>query len=521
MRHESPLLVISPVVVVVEGSTVIVEEGGRGVNDDVNNGEDSAPQQLNVEEDTTSNNNDDERLIGRNHTARRLRAGSIPEEIEDAEDGTTIFVDNTTSAAAAASSSTTNNNNNSTRTAGRFFTQAVATNASSTRRRRNNNNNRSSQPDTTQQQRVVLSTKQNPSHRKIRRWKNDAFIGTPSEHVHTMLVSREDTLENGGWNEFPYMPNYPREYKSEFSKLSVDKTKGGEVVRERFVRGEVADADFVALKKNGGYSGDDDMEEEEEGGGEGVVMQRRIVTKCRQLGISPTLIMNENNNEWGEVLFNKLGLRIQSILSRSCSGGTNGEETKMTNASRIVSTFESYLVSLALQSKVMGNDDDDEDDDSVCMGGFPPLQSQSVYDVFDEILASPPRIVMRNKKSSSSYNYNNQRHGKATTSTAATVKAESDINECGVLIPTIHFYFPTKDQDGSSKRSSAFHRILLYAVCQFHGLETSSSERDNVCRRGQLQQQKQRDVEGSAKVVTVQGGVLLAPSVKLLDCVCT
>mmetsp|Transcript_6608 Transcript_6608/g.10080 ORF Transcript_6608/g.10080 Transcript_6608/m.10080 type:complete len:623 (-) Transcript_6608:1455-3323(-) len=508
MRHESPLLVISPIVAA--GTRAIIAENditGGGANH--RNGSETTAQ---LEDGDTNN---DEQLIRnifhtRSSRARRLRAGSIPEEIVE-DDGSTINVDDNTSLVAAnddniaagnqasnestTTASAATNNNTTTRTAGRFFTQAVA--PTSTLRRRNT---RTTEPNTTQhQQQRTLSTKQNPSHRKIRRWKNDAFIGTPSEHVHTMLMTKGG--EEEGWNEFPYMPNHPLEYNSEFSKLSVDRTRGGEKVRERFVRGEVASADSAVKKKNGSGG----VEE-----GEEVLMQRRIVTKCRQLGIPPKVIMDEN--KWGEVLYDKLGMRIQSILSRSCSSAD-------TNASRIVATFESYLVSLALHSKVTGNDDDIE-------MGFPPLQPQAVYDVFQDILASPPRIVMRNKESSSSNNNNNnkQRIGKAV---AAAGKEVSDMNKCGVLIPTTHFYFPTEGQDGSSRRSSAFHRILLYAVCQFHGLETSSSvvpdkklkRDDNGGRKGQ--QKQNRHVKGSMKVVTVQSGVLLAPSIKLLDFVCT
>ena len=518
MRHESPLLVISPIVAAA-GSAIIAENNitGGGIANHHRSGSEATAQL----EDGDANNN--EQLIRnifhtRSSRARRLRAGSIPEEIVE-DDGSTIVVDDNTSFVAAnndniaagnqatnnestttvSSTSAATNNSTTTRTAGRFFTQAVAT--TSTRRRRNN---RTTEPNnTTQQQQRTLSTKQNPSHRKIRRWKNDAFIGTPSEHVHTMLMTKGG--EEEGWNEFPYMPNHPLEYNSEFSKLSVDRSRGGEKVRERFVRGEVASGDF-ALKKGG--SGVDDEEEV----GEEVMMQRRIVAKCRQLGIPPKVIMDES--KWGEVLYDKLGLRIQSILSRSCSSVD-------TNASRIVATFESYLVSLALNSKVMtGNDDDNVE------LGFPPLQPQAVYDVFQDILASPPRIVMRNKQSSSSNNSNcnNQRIGKA----AVAAKEVSGMNKCGVLIPTTHFYFPTEGQDGSSRRSSAFHRILLYAVCQFHGLETSSSvvpdkklKRDDNGRRKGQQQKQNRNAKGSMKVVTVQSGVLLAPSIKLLDFVCT
>ena len=81
--------------------------------------------------------------------------------------------------------------------------------------------------------------------------------------------------------------------------------------------------------------------------------------------------------------------------------------------------------------------------------------------------------------------------------------------------------------------------MIHYAVSQFHGLETSSSViapdkkkignkkkkqkdhrgNDATKQRGRKQQGQQNDAKGSIKVVTVQGGVLLAPSVKLLDCI--
>ena len=564
MRHESPLLVISPIVAVNAASSGVstragtasvgslLMEGQDGQNsiatprDGRNDGGMDATSQL---EGGATNNN--EQLIRnifhtsnnsshREHRARRSRAGSIPEEmvvdiVEEEDDDNGDALNNNdgdaTAVAAAASNgvtvrrannegttTTTTSTTNNTARAGRYFTQAVAPSTTSSSRRRRNNN-RTNTTSNTQQSQRTLSTKQNPSHRKIRRWKNDAFIGTPLEHTHTMLImSGNDGTTNEKWNTFPYMPNHPLEYKSEFGKLSVDRTKGGERVRERFVRGEVASVDFALRKKD---SVSIDGEEDEDVGEEGRMYQN-IVSKCRQLGISPKQIIgNEDKWCWGKVLYDKLGTRIQSILSRSCSSVD-------TNASRIVDAFESYLVSLALQrsKEVMGINDDGEDGVEM---GFPPLQSQSVYDVFEDILASPPRIVIREKQSSSSstnYSNNKRRGGKVPT----TKTEVSEMNKCGVLIPTIHFYFPTEGQDGSSRRSSAFHRILLYAVCQFHGLETSSfvvpekklKEVDKNGRRGKGKQKQTHESKGaSMKVVTVQGGVLLAPSAKLLDFVCT
>lgn len=88
---------------------------------------------------------------------------------------------------------------------------------------------------------VGPSDKQRPSHRKLRRWNNDRFVGTSSEQIHVMLENDGfggDAMDQY-WSEF-YMPNYPREYRSEFAKLSTDESRKGKSARERFLKGEVA-----------------------------------------------------------------------------------------------------------------------------------------------------------------------------------------------------------------------------------------------------------------------------------------
>ena len=155
--------------------------------------------------------------------------------------------------------------------------------------------------------------------------------------------------------------------------------------------------------------------------------------------------------------------------------------------------------------------------------GYPPLQSQLTYDLFNKVLSSPPKIVMRSR---------------ARQNTLQTGRH----NMHAVLVPTVHFYFETDDDNGDGNRkyssdrgrsgkggvdggstsdvgkkcNSAFHRILLYAVCQFHGLEsTSSTIQPNWKRRSGQHNSGKRGV--TTKVVTVQGGWLLAPSFKMLD----
>lgn len=260
------------------------------------------------------------------------------------------------------------------------------------------------------------------------------------------------------------VPNYPCEYQSEFARLITDESHNGKCVRERFLKGEVAN---IGAKK-------------EKKVDDGVTwMERSVMIKLQKLGM-----LGVSNEELGSKLFQNLTPRIQSILSRSCALGVDNENQQMVNA------FEQYLVSLALESS---------DKDSL---GYPPLQPQEVYDLFAEIFSRPPKIVMRSKTS---------RHRSSSSN-------NSKLN--AVLIPAVHFYFAaeervTSDDNGQVKSSSAFCRILLYAVCQFHGLVSSSSL---MSSNGKHHIRKSSKKQGEAiKMVTVQGGVMVAPALKLLD----
>ena len=222
------------------------------------------------------------------------------------------------------------------------------------------------------------------------------------------------------------VPNYPCEYQSEFARLITDVTTKGKSVRERFLKGEVAN---IGAKKRNEKKGDDGM----------TWMERSVMIKLQKLGV-----LGVSNEELGSKLFQNLTPRIQSILCRSCALGVGNDNEKMVNA------FEQYLVSLALESSDKGS------------LGYPLLQPQETYDMFAKIFSRPPKIVMRSKTS---------RHRSTTSNNSKELNA--------VLIPTVHFYFLADDSvssdDGQVKSSSAFCRILLYAVCQFHGLVSSSS----------------------------------------------
>lgn len=340
-----------------------------------------------------------------------------------------------------------------------------------------------------------------------------------------------------------YMPNYPCKYRSEFAKLVMDDTKKGQGVRDRFLKGEVG----VGMMASTTTTTKTTMMMTEE------IMQRMIAEKFqKKLGVTLSKLSSTTvpfvdavdvekgavviapkpsslghvNACMGVKIFRNLSPRIQTILSRICAtihesepiDGTTTTDSFFSMARHLVASFESYLVSLALVGSKK---------DVTPTVVYPPLQSQQTYDLFDKVLSSPPRIVMRSKA-----RQNND---------GALLNSSSRHKMHAVLVPTVHFYFATDDddQDGKSKRgsrrgkfgnggggedgsdsmkkcNSAFHRILLYAVCQFHGLESTSS----VIQPTYTSQYGKRNGEKGGvtkKVVTVQGGWLLAPSIKVLD----
>jgi hypothetical protein len=289
------------------------------------------------------------------------------------------------------------------------------------------------------------SNKQLPSHRKIRRWNNDRFIGTHSgtnnSAVHAALVTEGEDE----WYQEYWMPNYPREYRSEFAKLVNDDSSKGVVVRERFLKGEVGST------------------------GRGVHSNTNKMSRQFQ-GLSKTDVGNQ--------LYRKLSPRIRSILSRCCDRTDMlkaDDATNSTMAIRAINAFEAYITSCILQSKKS----------VIPSAGFPPLLSDEVYQIFDEIFcASPDMVLKKNKRKST--------HGTA-------------------VVPSIHFYF-ADESNSDTKRNGAFYRILLYAVCNFHGLVASSSTLD-----GRKKHVMRKGLDKGVKVVTVQGGVVLGLDLKLLD----
>lgn len=393
----------------------------------------------------------------------RGRAGSIPEEHEGEAGPPAANDGNGNNDSSGAEGGT------ASRAAGRLLSLAARSAATSSR------SEPSARPTA---RRVGLSSKQGPSRRKQRRWDNDRFVGTASERLHVQLL--ESSGGDGDYWTEHVMPNYPAVRTSHFEKLCSDETKGR--VRERFVRGEVAREDRSRRRQTDGV---DD-----------------VASKFAKMGVADPA--SATDDELGGRLARRLAPRIRAVVSR-CASSANASESSPRN---VVRALEAYLVSLAL------------DGAGEVEGGYPPLQSDAAYDLFYEIFAEGPRVVLKDRPRGviQSRSCDDGRGGERGD------RGRVD----AVSVPTVHFHFPDASSGGprgnnktddERGRSAAFHRILLYAVCAFHGLETSSSV---VTRRvgGKAEKGKGRTDGGERrrmKVVTVQGGVLLAPGLRVLD----
>ena len=165
MRQESPLLITG------RGDNIVLNQNAQDASANDNDG---------------VNSNSEETMI-RNifNTRRRIRSDSIPEEaisaqsVEQGDQGINLATTTSTSATNAPR-------------AGHLLTSIRETNSRSTRRSTN----------PTRSRLVGLSDKQNPSHRKIRRWNNDRFVGTSSEQLHLTLQNNEASVTEQYWREF-------------------------------------------------------------------------------------------------------------------------------------------------------------------------------------------------------------------------------------------------------------------------------------------------------------------------------
>ena len=123
----------------------------------------------------------------------------------------------------------------------------------------------------------------------------------------------------------------------------------------------------------------------------------------------------------GSLMFQKIEPRLRDVLQRACS-------TKRVTM-KLVESFETFLLSthhVTSKEQVFSS---------------PDLNCDEDFSGIDDILTT---ILLRSP----------------VTGTWGSKSSE------GSVVPKTRFYFP---------ESNGFHRLLLHAVCQFHGLKVSSS----------------------------------------------
>lgn len=289
---------------------------------------------------------------------------------------------------------------------------------------------------------VGPSDKQRPSQRKLRRWDNDRFVGVASQ----LNRKSAEAFWYGEMDRDEFlMPNHPMEYRSAFARLAVDDTANGASTRDRFVKGEAATPSSPSTPSSLPPSASNYERAE-----------HAISSRMEKLGLN-----TNGPTGLGDLLVDKIAPRIRAVVSRLCIARAHRQGTSSTPvvsfSTKILDAFESYLVSMA--------------------GGSSLVDEGDVMGVLEKVLIRLPTVSKKQFLISD--------------------EGKEDTKFRGMFIPPIQFHFP--DGDDSQRKSGAFHRILLHAICQFHGLEASSLTQSN------------------SRIVTIQGGVFLAPTLRLQD----
>ena len=302
-----------------------------------------------------------------------------------------------------------------------------------------------------------------PSHRKIRRWNNDNMVGIVSDIIsaaHAYSKSNNDrssrsrakslraadAFARGEAERMEFvMPNYPLSYRSAFDELT---------------RVHTIDA-YDAVDSHGDGSSttggnDEEREERRRQSSEQLAAQaarRRnidlLVVRERfvsgEIGRDEVLVPNTvkksaNNNSnivdvpSAEELFNRMEPRIRNVVKRAVISSPF--------AVSVMSAYEDVLVNRMMAS----------------------TESNTVLEV---ILVRP--VVMKEEESSKSKR--DKKKSKSNSSRNEDERKEDSNKGGGSKVGRIVFHFHF-DAEGTN---AGFHRLLLHAVCQYHGMHASST----------------------------------------------
>lgn len=293
------------------------------------------------------------------------------------------------------------------------------------------------------------SCKQGPGHRKVRRWNNDLFIGiakdiscsharNPQKGARIANIYAEAEMDKARYT----MPHVPRHQWTVFRALM--EGGGSPPPPPASVDGDAA-----------GFMQDQDDENDLEMGRKALQEKRRFlsdpghVARVRERFLEGEVSTMDNDSDGRKearleihkqhvfqnghaMIHYNVNKRLLNIVTRTC---------RMPGFSRnVVDAFESVLVE-NMSVDNMPNKHGVKTSRS-------SQQQQDCNQVWDQVLVQKPFVTTRKK-----------------------IVLEQDIdttnNDKSTVMVRMIF-----SEDGSK---AAFHRLLLHAVCQFHGLEVSTS----------------------------------------------
>ena len=372
------------------------------------------------------------------------------------------------------------------------------------------------------------STKQGPSRRKIRRWTNDSMrsiaIDLARSNTRGSLAAADvyaRGVSDGELRRQYEMPNAPRNYRSSFDVLTrlVDRWELEEEDKEDgdgendggnagpWCRGRVGDVignnSRRKKKEVNARSKQKKKDRERKKQRAELLAARDKFLRGETAGavLNPADRSSSSNEESrfssGTAMFRHLDPRIRSIVIRAVSSTSTSLSSPMTvttpttYAAKLLNAMEDLLV-----HRRMASDESRELVDEVLAR---PLIMGGDADADVDATEDDNKSTKEDKKMTKKKDKNKK--------TKDRPKKPKNQNKVGSMAYRFHFEGAATNNATAGNncrgKNAGFHRLLLHAVCQFHGMNASSStcSYPNNCNLGDGQQ----NATATERVLTVTG----------------
>jgi len=311
------------------------------------------------------------------------------------------------------------------------------------------------------------SSKQGPSHRKLRRWNNDNMIGIVSDIIsaaHHRSNSRSgddrsrrarslraaDAFARGEAERMEYvMPNYPLSYRSAFDELT--RVHAVDTFDDNGDSHGVDDGDTTV----GGI--DENREERRRHqSSEHAAAQAARRRNIDLLVVRERFLRGENGRD--EILVPNPAKKRANNTSSNFIDVPSGEELFNRMEPRIRNVVQRAVISSSFAVRVMNAYED------VLVNRR--MASTESSTVLEEILVRP--VVAKEEKTKSK---TEKKKSKKSSSRTEGENKEVGISAGGSKVGRMVFHFHFNPEG----TNAGFHRLLLHAVCQFHRMNASST----------------------------------------------